>query len=989
MPADPTLILDVPAAIRETVACSRDAGRPLQLRRPAPFPVAVIGPPGSGKTTILRALHGGQVPRDGLMSEWNARLVEYPALERAADLRGVSYAGLWRDQVGVLYVLPSRGLNDEDEQALEILRARNVIALENIRDSELHPARASLVLLERPEIGCPFTVPIAPLMAQYSATAMPQAERRLLRHCVAFLRNATLPDGYVPALHEQAMTAREAMRADIEDQWRQVLVLARSPAHISRIDGVRLLLDLLEDCRVSAAFDARLTELIGLLERGGSASSARLLREQAQAAADRYNIEAGHRPAPAAARLTSGAGHSLDHGAEGGATDFGARYVQERQQLLGFLGNVLAQRSQLRLINEEQQSIERLVLKVDEDNIDIALLGRFSSGKSSVINALLGAPIDDRNPALLPTDVRPETSTVNRVCYSANGEVAIEWLARAEVTFATQTSEPGQLRLHGDEIRSFQTWLASGQVADEHVTFTPLPDSFGDYDRSHLPREADQRTAFDAVWQDLGFPDGPRFVYAGNHTDNPKLPDPWFPASATIDPLPEAGTSLRAGAQRAEVFAAVKKDASLALLIDRLNIGFDHRLLRHASFIDTPGTDAPIPHHRRVAQDIVRQQNCPVIYCFLGDRPGGMEDTRNLRILRDWGIGSTNLNRFFFVITMKHNVADDSRETVRDYVRHCLREIGISEPPLYFVDVVHYPDDEEFRALKADVERFINMSRSELFGSWLAQARAIVTEARARSVRQLEDDAKDELQRARRIAVLQRQRAAIEDLAGEHVNSTRWGAPWARGRVESVLAEKAGEVTSVIDGLTARRAFDDVQARLSDALAELNRSTRATLTTIHTGLLGRLQSAVAEIRPGTSIYVSKVTIDTDLFPGTAILEATRNLYWRNIFKRGFQRVFGGEDFNADIGRNSEKIAQPWRKSRESGTTQANSLIDESVKDMKAELNRISASIKAELDEASRPPSSPDHKAELERACSLAAEWLSRLDALGRQAEGSS
>ena len=155
MAFDPTLVLNVPAAITETMERARSAGRPLKLGRPAPFPVALVGPPGAGKTTILRAWHGGRVPHDGLVPEWHVKLVEYPSLKQAADLRGGSFARLWRDPIGILYVLPSRGLNDEDEQALEMLRSRSVVTLENIRDSELHPARASVGLLERPDIGCP------------------------------------------------------------------------------------------------------------------------------------------------------------------------------------------------------------------------------------------------------------------------------------------------------------------------------------------------------------------------------------------------------------------------------------------------------------------------------------------------------------------------------------------------------------------------------------------------------------------------------------------------------------------------------------------------------------------------------------------------------------------------------------------------------------------------------------------------------------------
>ena len=206
---------------------------------------------------------------------------------------------------------------------------------------------------------------------------------------------------------------------------------------------------------------------------------------------------------------------------------------------------MLAQRAQLALLDEECGSITRLLQKVEDDNIDIALLGRFSSGKSSIINALLGVPIDDRNPRLLPTDVRPETATVNRVCYDAKERVKVELLRRAELMFATTTSDPGQLRLHGDEIRSFGTWLSTGLVKAKDVTFTFLPEEFRDRGHTQQPRPADQMAAFHRVWRDLGFPDeAPMFVYAAEDPRAPKLPDLRFPATAIVGRLPSAANRV-------------------------------------------------------------------------------------------------------------------------------------------------------------------------------------------------------------------------------------------------------------------------------------------------------------------------------------------------------------------------------------------------------------------------------------------------------------
>ena len=260
-----------------------------------------------------------------------------------------------------------------------------------------------------------------------------------------------------------------------------------------------------------------------------------------------------------------------------------------------------------------------------------------------------------------------------------------------------------------------------------------------------------------------------------------------------------------------------------------------------------------------------------------------------------------------------------------------------------------------------------------------------MNEASTRCSAQLEAATGSELQRGRRIKNLDSQLTKFNALTKDFNNSARWGAPWARSRVEQNVREKSDGVAQIVKSLQSRNAFDGVRSRLSDALVELNRSAKDTITTAHAGLLGKLQSSVAEIRPNTPIQVSKVTIDSDLFPGTDILEAPGSLYWRNIVKRLWQRAKDGTDTHADVAENRGRIAEPWRKSRDRGTAEAKSLIAASIEDMNAELTRISASIKAELNMASRQASSPKDLQMLNEAFALASGWLSRLDALGRQA----
>lgn len=65
-------------------------------------------------------------------------------------------------------------------------------------------------------------------------------------------------------------------------------------------------------------------------------------------------------------------------------------------------------------------SIDEVMKKNAEDSFDIAIVGEFRRGKSTLINALLGKDI-------LPSDVLPTTATLNRVTYGISPFVKIEY----------------------------------------------------------------------------------------------------------------------------------------------------------------------------------------------------------------------------------------------------------------------------------------------------------------------------------------------------------------------------------------------------------------------------------------------------------------------------------------------------------------------------------------------------------------------------------
>ncbi len=71
-------------------------------------------------------------------------------------------------------------------------------------------------------------------------------------------------------------------------------------------------------------------------------------------------------------------------------------------------------------LNHTAASIEDTIEKVANEHFEVAIVGEFKRGKSTLINALLGQEI-------LPSDVLPATATLNRVTYSKEPYVNIEY----------------------------------------------------------------------------------------------------------------------------------------------------------------------------------------------------------------------------------------------------------------------------------------------------------------------------------------------------------------------------------------------------------------------------------------------------------------------------------------------------------------------------------------------------------------------------------
>lgn len=96
-----------------------------------------------------------------------------------------------------------------------------------------------------------------------------------------------------------------------------------------------------------------------------------------------------------------------------------AGYRETVRTLTGNLKELLRLSEDISLVNTAQ-SIRETIDKSDDDHFEVAIVGEFKRGKSTLINALLGQEV-------LPADVLPATATLNRVTYSEEPYVQVEY----------------------------------------------------------------------------------------------------------------------------------------------------------------------------------------------------------------------------------------------------------------------------------------------------------------------------------------------------------------------------------------------------------------------------------------------------------------------------------------------------------------------------------------------------------------------------------
>lgn len=104
-----------------------------------------------------------------------------------------------------------------------------------------------------------------------------------------------------------------------------------------------------------------------------------------------------------------------------GEINYGS-YQSFRNTVTGMIDSLsqLQEYSDFLSLNNTSKSIRDTIEKVADEHFEVAIVGEFKRGKSTLINALLGKEI-------LPADVLPATATLNRVTYSQTPYVIVEY----------------------------------------------------------------------------------------------------------------------------------------------------------------------------------------------------------------------------------------------------------------------------------------------------------------------------------------------------------------------------------------------------------------------------------------------------------------------------------------------------------------------------------------------------------------------------------
>lgn len=1054
---DPQAALsELPAAAEQARRHERQLMAGLAVRRLPPFRLVVMGPASSGKTVLVHGLLGTPIdridsrlsaqtravttyvpgptfqiagmPPDGAHSgrvevespaeflrAWDAVLIDTPGMDprHGSDLQLPEESRC--SGTAVVYVVPFRGPTEEDIRVLELLRGTPTLLLENHRESEISGHGALIEATATPGMASPLSLPMV-----LSRLAGHGPERSAMNQVLGLLRQLTLPDGYVLDLAEEVDDQQRQLRQDYAARFDTVIrgLSADNPVDVLQLTAnlVRLADEGAAVCRL----DQSLGRLAALAHAVPAIDQTRMQAESvARRSADRYTVEGAERTTrtsrtcPAAAQPSAGTIRVTSNALQSDGPAFGSALRRHRESLLGYLGNI-AQDVPLGLIDVERSALARLVKEVSSDRFEMVVVGQFSAGKSSLLNALLDLGDGQQ---LLPTRLKPTTATINRIVHGPEIVVTPRWLEATDLTLLHVDEGLGAYRVHVEEITALVRWLRRGAVRIEDCRFTLLSNASRSPEQvGQLLEELARTLGIDARATEYTGPQrtprwnrrlqkSPHEGMGNESGQNPqKVPDyiydPQFRLTRAKDdtscylPSPDVPVEVRVrrfakpplvecdGPSAVDILDRISTDPAQALRVDTLTISHPADLLQYVVLVDTPGTDAPVPRHRICTRDaIVQKRERAVIYCFPGFKPAGSEDRDNLEYLRNCNIGVDELARFFFVITQKGNYSTEEQTEIRARVAGLLCGAGLGTLQLYFTEVKHERNDE-FQALAAQLNSFSIASRKPLLRAHAMTALNLVANVHQRHESTLQSSRDSEQRRRERLAELQTTVHAIRALRDQFETSTVWGLPSVKADVNATLGSRTKDIADDIAALVNRTQFDLHASGLPASLDDLNQTIARSATRAWQAACSKLGSELASLG-AQPVEAHAPALPREIFPSSALREAVKAVSWRSNWDK-FKGIFGRNrrSWGSDVELNRQRIEDAWARSRASGSQVVEQVLNLAGSRVLEDLHRSTRILDTEITNNSQPPNA----AAVDRATTGvdgALKWRVRIEALIR------
>ncbi|MGD9755763.1 MAG: dynamin family protein, partial [Acidimicrobiia bacterium] len=649
---DPLALLKLPSAIDGAREHGGLVANGVPLPRLPPLRLIIAGPAGAGKTTLARAILGDSVDTarvgelrgptgsvveyrpalhgdarrsrpevsGGLLvvdvpsrnlAEWGMVVVDTPGVDAGApDSFAVAREVARAACTAVLYVVPDRGCGEADVRALERLRSVPTVLIHNLRMLDVSAHSPPIIGLPTPTLAAPAALPLA-----LSRLAGRGREWDCLREAIAVLWQLAMPEDHLINLLRITVEQQRRLRDNYAARLDAILVGRHSRV---RAEQLQMTADLVHHRRQGALLEPLDDLLSGVahlvLDLPAPGDARQSLGSRAREALNAYNVETVTR------RSWSGSDALAAAASSGSAEDtIGSSLRQHREALGSFVAGI-AEDDPLQLTMEEADLLRLLSDEIKSERFEIVVVGQFSAGKSSLINALLGvAPGVD----LLPTKLEPTTTTVNHLMYGPEVTATVEWAESLDqmVLIETDTNH-GQpcYRVHVEELRALSDWLDRGEVklADCELLLSSGRTVPGLEAVQGLSRLTDAARIASASPRSFLYDDDKRGI-----GDDRTVPDCEFPYNVDIRRFAAAPREVPQTDSLTETIDIISKSPSIALRVSRLVIQHPNELLRHVTLVDTPGTDAPMPGHRiKTREAVVDDRDRAVIYCFDGDKPG-------------------------------------------------------------------------------------------------------------------------------------------------------------------------------------------------------------------------------------------------------------------------------------------------------------------------------------------------------------------------------